>query len=271
MRPNRRRLSAYDRREDGISRRRFVLIAIEGIDGAGKTHISRKLARALAERGRRAVYVDKKDISFGDGFADGRLALIKEALWPIRGEPGQDLLGTRFYLHLLAAWFAATGRYFEHQAARNTDTLHVTDGSYYRVIAKAHLRSGMEIEHLRGFFTEAAEPDLVVLLDLEPRAAWARRSAFKETEIGRWDGFTGDPQEAFCAYQQQVRRVLRALCEKQNWVLIDQSVMHNDAEIVDHIMTQVERERVALKSEPEAQRHQTAGAHDATNGRFGTC
>ncbi len=231
-----------------------MLIAIEGIDGAGKTHISRKLAHALAESGRRAVYVDKKDLSFGERFADSRLALIKEALWPTRGEPGQDLLGTRFYLHLLAAWFAAAGRYFAQRAAQDADSLYVMDGSYFRVIAKAHLRSGIAIEELRGFFVDAAEPDLVVLLDLEPRVAWARRSSFRETEIGRWDGFAGDPQEAFCAYQQQVRQILRTLGEQHDWVIVDQNTMHDDADIVGYIVTHVERIWRARGPKPQARR-----------------
>lgn len=248
-----------------------MLIAIEGIDGAGKTHISRKLARALTASGRRAVYVDKKDLSFGDRFADGRLALLKEALWPSSGEPRQDLLGTRFYLHLLAAWFAAAGQYFRRQATRDSDTLHVMDGSYFRVIAKAHLRSRIEIAALRGFFTEAAEPDLVVLLDLEPHMAWARRSAFKETEIGRWDGFTGDPQEAFCAYQQQVRQILRALGEQKGWMVVDQSTMHNDTEIVDHIIAHIAGDRGACGPDRDTQNRRTAATRDATNGGIGTC
>ncbi|MEQ8451794.1 MAG: hypothetical protein RIB97_19170 [Nitratireductor sp.] len=240
-----------------------MLIAIEGIDGAGKTHISRKLARALSASGRRAVYVDKKDLSFGDGFADGRLALLKEALWPSRGEPGQDLLGTRFYLHLLAAWFAAAGQYFRRQAARDSGALHVMDGSYFRVIAKAHLRSGIAIEELRGFFTDAAEPDLVVLLDLEPRVAWARRSSFRETEIGRWDGFAGDPQDAFCAYQQKVRQILRRLGEQQGWVVVDQGRLHDDADIVGHIVPHVERILARTRSQAAGARPPDGAAIDA--------
>jgi len=87
-----------------------MLIAIEGIDGAGKTYIARKLARHLNDRGYNGRYLNKSDIKFGDDFADGRLRLLKETIWPEHGEPKQDLLGTHFYLFLLASWFSAMGQ-----------------------------------------------------------------------------------------------------------------------------------------------------------------
>ncbi|MGN7293454.1 hypothetical protein [Rhizobium sp. SAFR-030] len=208
-----------------------MLIAIEGIDGAGKTHIAGRLARALSELGHPARALNKSDITFGDNFADSRLSLLKEVIWPQQGEPKQDLLGTYFYLHLLAAWFSAIGRML-----KGSRTISVMDGSQYRVIAKAHRRAGLSLDVLRGYFAAAAEPDLVVLLSIDPKLSWTRRAQFKETELGRWDGLAGDPRSAYCAYQDSIQVLLMQMAEADGWMVVPQDETTRDTDVVDAIL-----------------------------------
>jgi thymidylate kinase len=208
-----------------------MLIAIEGIDGAGKTHIAGLLAAALSELGHPAQALNKSDISFGDSFADSRLGLLREAIWPSRGEPKQDLLGTHFYLHLLAAWFSAIGRLL-----KGSRTISVMDGSQYRVIAKAHRRAGLSLDVLHGYFASAAEPDLVVLLAIDPKLSWTRRAQFKETELGRWDGLSGDPKRAYCAYQDSIQVLLMEMADARAWMVVLQDETTRDTAVVDAIL-----------------------------------
>jgi thymidylate kinase len=233
-----------------------MLIAIEGIDGAGKTHIARKLAHNLNDRGRLARYLNKSDIAFGDAFTDSRLRLLKEIIWPEQGEPKHDLLGTHFYLFLLASWFSAVGQALRREP-RSGNHITVMDGSHFRVVAKAHCRAQIDPAELLGYFAQAAEPDLVVLLQIDPRLSWQRRTAFKETEMGRWDGYRGDPHEAYCTYQSTIQQLLRQMASERGWLVIPQDETTRDSDIVErifaHIATQLSVEeypaRKALPSE----------------------
>ncbi len=223
-----------------------MLVAIEGIDGAGKTHIAQKLALKLSERGYNARYLNKSDIVFGDDFADSRLGLLRQIIWPEKGEPKQDLLGTHFYLFLLASWFSAVGKILRREQSSGRRVT-VMDGSHYRVVAKAHCRARIDLSQLFGLFAQAAEPDLVVLLEIDPHVSWHRRTAFKETEIGRWDGYRGDPREAYCAYQSTIQQSLRHMARERGWVVIPQDETTRDTDIVEcilhHVANATSRER----------------------------
>lgn len=210
-----------------------MLLAIEGIDGAGKTHIARKLAYELNERDYLARYLNKSDIAFGDPFTDSRLRLLREILWPQQGEPKIDLLGTHFYLFLLASWFSALGQFLRREVGKH---INVLDGSHFRVVAKAHCRARIEPAQLLRYFTQAAEPDLVVLLQVDPRLSWHRREAFKETEIGRWDGYRGDPREAYCAYQSEIQLFLTEMARERDWLIVRQTETTRDTDIVERII-----------------------------------
>ena len=90
-------------------------------------------------------------------------------------------------------------------------------------MAKAHLRSGLPIDWLLSLFENALQPDCIALLDVDPAQAWGRRPSFKATEVGRWDGFSGDPEQAFVRYQGKVRGVLLTLAAERGWTVVRQS------------------------------------------------
>ena len=207
--------------EPATSPPRPLVVAVEGIDGAGKTHVARLLAERLRARGYRIGILDRRHARFGNAFADSRLDLLRAAIWPQEPEPAEDVLGTHFSLFLLAAWFAALNR-LVMAAPQPCDVL-VTDGTYFRVVAKAHLRSGLPIEWLLSLFENALQPDCIALLDVDPAQAWGRRPSFKATEVGRWDGLSGDPEQAFIRYQGKVRRVLLTLAAERDWTVVRQS------------------------------------------------
>lgn len=197
-----------------------LLVAIEGIDGAGKTHVARVLAERLRARGLRVLILDKHEARFGNTFADRRLELLREAIWPREPEPDEDVLGTHFFLFLLAAWFAGLKRLVA--SAASCDVL-VTDGTYFRVVAKAHVRAGFDLAWLLSLFDDALLPDCIALLDLDPAQAWTRRPSFKATEVGRWDGFAAEPEQAFRDYQGKVRGVLLSLAAARGWAVVRQT------------------------------------------------
>jgi thymidylate kinase len=213
--------------------RRPLLVSVEGIDGAGKTHVSRLLAERLRARGLHVDVLDKHEARFGDTFADSRLDLLRAAIWPREPEPDEDVLGTHFSLFLLAAWLAALKRLV---AAAAPCDVRITDGTYFRVVAKAHVRSSLAIDWLLSLFEDALEPDCIALLDIDPAQAWLRRPSFKATEVGRWDGFAGEPRQAFVSYQGKVRAVLLSFAEERGWAVVRQTASSDP----DHVCSAVE-------------------------------
>jgi thymidylate kinase len=198
-----------------------MLVAIEGIDGAGKTSSARMLVDRLAARGLSVVLLEKETIRAADAFVDSRLDGLRALLWPHEPEPASDPFGTHFYLFLQAAWFAAVRKVAAPMLAAH-DVV-ITDRSQFRVIAKAHVRGGLDIDWLASLFDAALVPDLVVLIALAPEIAWRRRASFKATEIGRWDGFSVDAEESFRRYQGAIRATLKRLGESRGWTVITPS------------------------------------------------
>lgn len=198
-----------------------ICAAIEGIDGSGKSHVCRLIGEQASCLGWRVRIVDKHLLAFADDFAGRRMAELRRIIWPADPEPEEDRLGTEFYLFLLAAWFAGLRRAVT--ALADEADIVLLDGSFYRVIAKAHVRAGLDLEWLASLFEQAARPDLVVLLDVDPGLAWHRRTRFKATELGRWDGHVEDARHAFIGYQGEVRAVLAGLARRHDWVRIAQA------------------------------------------------
>lgn len=211
-----------------------MIVAFEGIDGAGKTLASRLLQERLAARGLRVHLLERDGVAFGDRFTDQRLAALRGIIWPHEPEPEADPLDASFYLFLLAAWFAALRSYAATVLAPHHDVV-IVDRSYFRVVAKAHLRIGSDIAWLLSLFAGALQPDLVILLDIDPALAWQRRSEFRATEIGRWDGFGDDAAQAFCGYQGKVRATLRAMAEERGWPVETQTEALSPSALADRI------------------------------------
>jgi thymidylate kinase len=210
-----------------------MLVAIEGIDGAGKTHTSKLLFERLGARGLPVHLLEKDSVKFGDPFSDNRLDSLRAVIWPNEPEPASDPFGTHFYLFLLAAWFSSL-KPLASILSKQYDFL-IMDRSYFRVIAKAHTRSGLDIPWLLSLFGEALTPDFVVLLDIDPALAWRRRTSFKATELGRWDGFLVEAEQAFCNYQNAIRQILLQIAEKRDWLVIRQTSSTTPLQVVDRI------------------------------------
>lgn len=226
------------------------VVAVEGIDGAGKSHLCGLLADRLRRRGLHVRVFDKHAAALGADFAGRRMAELRAILWPSEAEPAQDPLGTHFYLHLLASWFHGLGR-LTRDASQDCDVL-LTDGSFHRVIAKAHARANLDLGWLSSLFEHALQPDRVLLLDIDPILAWGRRTAFKPTEIGRWDGEVDDARSSFCAYQAKIRAVLLDFAAQKGW-----TTLHQESETTPEQTAAAADDALAGLGQGEAVDHRT--------------
>ncbi|MGK4585453.1 dTMP kinase [Kitasatospora sp. HPMI-4] len=195
-----------------------MLIVIEGIDGSGKSTVAPLVRRALAPQAVGPVAAGKHAIGPADPDTTQRAEQLRQLIWA-SAESAGDTFGAAHWILLIASWYAGLSRL---RPDLTTDgELAVMDGWYYRNIAKTLIREPLDPAWVESLFEPAPQPDLVVLLDVPPETAWQRRTDFKDTELGRWDGFDGPPFESFCAYQGLIRQELLRMAEDRGWLVLD--------------------------------------------------
>ena len=208
-----------------------MLVVCEGIDGAGKSTVARLVFDRLLTCAPGASYRTKRDLPVADAYGRDRLERLRDLIWH-DNEGHRDPFGAPFWIQLLSAWYTA----LEPSADAGTrHELRVYDGWFYRNIVKTRLRSGVDEEWIRGLFRFVAVPDAVVLIDVDPAVAWQRTTRWKATELGRWDGRDGDPREAFCAYQSEIRAGLLAMAAHDRWCVVSPPPMETPDQVADRV------------------------------------
>jgi dTMP kinase len=174
--------------------RRGLLVAVEGIDGSGKSTLVRSLARALRQRGYSVAT---------------RREPADRALGALAQRAGAKDAWTGAVYFTLDRFAARPG--LERDLARYEIVL--SDRSMYSTLAyqgsalPAPLRRRLERLQPRA----TVVPDRVVLLDLSPAEARRRR-------VGR--ARARDPLEGD-AVQRRVARAYRRLAKRDRWIVVD--------------------------------------------------
>jgi thymidylate kinase len=210
-----------------------VLIALEGIDGSGKSTAARRLVAALPG----AELLDRWSLPLDEGSYPGRqMSRLREVLWPADlGSRGADELGRHYWVFLQAAWYSVLERAL---AARSGAGIVVADGWWFRLVAKA-ARGEPEREWMESLFAGVRKPDLTLLLDVDPRLAWGRRGEFKSFELGRWNGQAGGARDGFCAFQGSVRERLLEQAHREGWRVVAQGSATTPEELAERLIEHV--------------------------------
>ncbi|MGA4605132.1 dTMP kinase [Pseudoalteromonas maricaloris] len=204
---------------------RGKLISIEGIDGSGKSSMANALI--LSEWVPGIVFFDKKDLSFiKNGFVKEQLSSIKKALWDYSKSEDISVMGDHHWLCLLASWYAAVGKQIETDYLRNGKSV-VIDGWYYKYIARFCLKKEYDQVTLRTIFGNILEPDISILLDIDPYTAYSRKkkdALIASSESGKLDGYAGKQSESFVKYQTDVADVYGQLAKERSWLVLDNNL-----------------------------------------------
>jgi thymidylate kinase len=203
---------------------RGLFVAIEGIDGAGKTTAARVAAEALRSRGRPAVAVARGDAAGCSAYAATHMAALLDLIW---GEPPDAPyldLGDDHWGYLQAAWYSA----FAHCVvlpAIAEGSIVLADTWGYKFLAKLAMRPAERVsfDAARAVFEAIPQPDVVIHLHADPAVAAARKPAFSGSETGNREGVPELSAGAFAAYQRDLAEVLESFAGKGGWVCVDTS------------------------------------------------
>lgn len=188
---------------------------VEGIDGAGKSHLLSRLANKTGE----VVVLCKDDRPLGtDTWADERLAAMHRLTWGYDYAEPVWHYPARFWLYSLAAWFEL----FHHvyvAPALTDGRLVVVDGWYFKHQARMVLSGDEELVALAAqVFFALPQPDQVVKLSTPPDLAAVRRSgSSKPSEHGAFvTGRAAKSERDFTAYQTRTGQALDELLQQHS-------------------------------------------------------
>jgi len=191
-----------------------MIVAFEGIDGAGKSTAGPLVVAKLVEWGYAAKFAAKRAPGVSDPFAQEQLSAISERLWGIPHDARLDSLGTAHWIYLNAAFFAGTHSAFSTQA--DSDQIVVFDNWINKFVTRILNTSSYQIEDISAVLRYVPQPDMVILLDVAPALAAQRKVDASELERGVLRNGRLD----FVGYQSLIRASLLSLASLHEWSVI---------------------------------------------------
>lgn len=187
-------------------------IALEGIDGAGKTAVANGLVSALISADYDAKLICRTTPS-KFATATKRLMIIGDLLWNYPPDLDIEELGDQHLISLMASWF----HLFEKSVIQPeliAGKIIVVDPWINKYLARFLVKKR---DWALDLFAGLVMPDVTILLDVEPELAAIRKSNYRNTETNS----RGSPSlSEFVNFQRQVRRKLLTL-QGDDWLIID--------------------------------------------------
>jgi dTMP kinase len=228
-----------------------MFIVFEGIDGSGKTTISNQVAHLLRDSG-----LNVKHVREGGQFASG----VTQAIRDLCRDARNLTLSPRTEFLLYVAREVQLLDEALTPALESADVV-IADRFLYTAEVLAHYGRGLPQEALQPVLEGAAngvQPDLVVLIDVDPSVARGRRKVSKilnaDARPPSRKGLAGS------GLQQRLREGYRALAERDpdRWVVIDNSDQELGV-VIDRVMRLLTatRDRGARAAIAEARQSET--------------
>ena len=194
--------------------RRGRLIAIEGIDGCGKSSLAGAIFEILDADHIPALLVSRTTVpELAGGYSGSHLRDLARLIWDYPKDAHTSTLGFWHWSKLLGAWFSALD-YALVQPALARGQIVIADSWFYKYAARFSVEIGLA--EALDCFAEIASPDRVAWLDIPPEICARRRSSLRTTERGEWTGHS-DGVESFINYQRRVRGQFALLAAARDW------------------------------------------------------
>lgn len=189
-----------------------MIISIVGTDGSGKSSSARFLSDALRNSEVPVATLDKWDIYDFDKhpecrFLQSPLPLLRKCISEMPGAGRAMFIFWSIYISMSKANF-------------NDETVFVLDGYWMKHFATETV-FGVNADWIRTVAEQLPEPDLTILLHVDPHEAYRRKEAindFVPYEFGL------DPEmkkDNFLTHQAKVQNVLLQWAKDRSWVMVN--------------------------------------------------
>jgi thymidylate kinase len=226
----------------GVDRMVALLIAFEGIDGAGKTTTASLLAASLASSGYSASEANKREPRVTSPFAKEQLRALADRLWGIPHDDRLESLGDLHWIYLNAAYFA--GIHYSMSAELGPRGVIILDSWINKFVARVTTNGRFKIDEVLAILDPLPQPDMVFLLDVPPATADRRKSFVTDLERGSLGGGHRD----FETYQAIIRKALLLMADRFGWTVIspgDRSAAQVAAEVAHVVRARLDSRRWA--------------------------
>ena len=208
-------------------------VVFEGIDGSGKTTLSTLVARRLRASGRGVTHL-REGGRYGSEVGQAVRELARDARL-LAMDPRTELL-------LGAAREAQLGRELTIPArARGELIVGDRSAASLEVLGLARGLPREEVAAIAHAAQRGAEPDLTILVDVDPTLARARRKASKTLEAE--DRAPGRKNLAGAGLQARMRRAYLELAAERGWVVLDNGGLRG----IDDVAVRAEAAIVAFQ------------------------
>jgi thymidylate kinase len=201
-----------------------LLVALEGIDGAGKTTAAKTAAEMLRADGHAAIAADRASMAGVSGYVAGHMAGLRTLIWDEPPDAPYLELGDEHWVLLQAAWYSCFARCIVAPLLAAGNVV-IADTWGYKFLAKLRLRPPevMAARWAPGIFATLRRPDLVVHLRADPARAAVRKLVLSGSETGSGDGRAQPSNADFEVYQRRLDEVLERFARDDGWVSLDVS------------------------------------------------
>jgi thymidylate kinase len=202
-----------------------MFVALEGIDGSGKTTTADNVVRLLTVADLPVLRVNKKTPPFTDPLVEQHMIGLRRLLWPADQGSTEDpfrRMGELHWIYLMAAWFyTLQERVIEPALAAGQ--LVVVDSWIYKFLARVRTHPEVPWQHTRAVFDHIRHPDLVILLDVPPETALLRKAgAYTAGEAGNGAAAQAGHQ-GFLDHQRALHATLDEFADAHAWIRVDTS------------------------------------------------
>jgi thymidylate kinase len=209
-----------------------VIIALEGIDGSGKTTTAALVAQKLTACGHSVISTSKRNPAVREPFAREQLHALAERLWGIPHDARMNTVGSLHWVFLNAAYFAAT--HHALTAELGMRRIAMMDNWINKLLARMASNGEFKLDELLHLLGPLPQPDLVVMLDVAPKVAASRRQ-FSDAERG----LLASTDNTFESFQTTVRDNLLRMADHYHWDVITPGDATAD-EVADEVVHLIE-------------------------------
>jgi thymidylate kinase len=164
------------------------------------------------------TYCSHKEISTETPLEERTMREVAAILWPSIDPTFVRSLPSRYRVHLHAAWYSLFSELVLERRVASGEIL-LLDSWCYKFLAHL-IVYGYRKEELEVIFSHVPHPDLVGMLDVDPKDVWERTREFGPIELGLYMDYPELGRASFCHYQGLIRDVLLEMAEEHGWVVV---------------------------------------------------
>lgn len=191
-----------------------MFIVLEGIDGSGKTTLSKAVAEYLPN----AVYVSRKTLPDSNSFVTSQMKKVHDLMWTPNHGALDHLLPRDYWVFLQCTWYSMLQEFVIKPILESDKTV-ICDGWFYKFWARLE-QQNYQYSYLETLFAHLIKPDKVILLNVPLDTIVERKKDFKQYEMGsHLDGEAGSFNKMI-SFQSNTYKNLSRYADEMNWNVV---------------------------------------------------